>query len=124
VSCAFFRAPLQLASQVAAGEEKCTKLEFTEKKEEWLQHDPANTLIVKWLNEPTQILRAGTNYGYLSSFTTHNCRTPGGHQKVIEAFANIYRNFCTNINCNLEEYNLPRNVRFPKWKMEFVEWHL
>ena len=93
-----------LASQVATGEENALRIRVYGEKGgiEWLQHDP-NTLIVKWLNEPTQILRAGTNYGYLSSFTTHNCRTPGGHPEgYIEAFANIYRNFALTLNCNLE----------------------
>jgi hypothetical protein len=48
---------------------------------------------VRWLNEPAQILRVGSNYSHLSSFA-HNCRTPGGHPEgYLEAFANIYRNF-------------------------------
>jgi predicted dehydrogenase len=93
-----------MASQVAAGEENALKIRIYGEKGaiEWLQHDP-NTLLVKWLNEPTQILRAGTNNGYLSSFATHNCRTPGGHPEgYIEAFANIYRNFALTLNCKLE----------------------
>jgi predicted dehydrogenase len=93
-----------MASQVATGEENALKIRIYGEKGgiQWLQHEP-NTLIVKWLNEPTQILRAGTNYVYLSSFATHNCRTPGGHPEgYIEAFANIYRNFVLTLNCKLE----------------------
>lgn len=93
-----------MASQVAAGEENALKIRvFGEKGGiEWFQHDP-NTLIVKWLEEPMQILRAGSNYGHLSSFATHNCRTPGGHPEgYLEAFANIYRNFALTLGCKLD----------------------
>lgn len=85
-----------MASQVAAGEENALKIRVYGEKGglEWAQHEP-NTLIVKWLDEPTQILRAGGNYaGRLSSYALHNCRTPGGHPEgYLEAFANLYRNF-------------------------------
>jgi predicted dehydrogenase len=93
-----------MASQVAAGEENALKIRVYGEKGglEWLQHDP-NTLIVKWLNEPTQIVRAGSNYNNLSSFATHNCRTPGGHPEgYLEAFANIYRNFALTLSSKLE----------------------
>ena len=93
-----------MASQVAAGEENALKIRVYGEKGgiEWFQHDP-NTLIVKWLEEPMQILRAGSNYGHLSSFATHNCRTPGGHPEgYLEAFANIYRNFALTLGCKLD----------------------
>lgn len=94
-----------IASQVAAGEENALKIRVYGEKGgiEWFQHDP-NTLMVRWLNEPAQILRAGSNYGdYLSSFAIHNCRTPGGHPEgYLEAFANIYRNFALTLGCKLE----------------------
>ena len=93
-----------MASQVAAGEENALKIRVYGENGgiEWLQHDP-NTLKVRWLNEPTQILRAGSNYSHLSSFATHNCRTPGGHPEgYLEAFANIYRNFALTLGCKLE----------------------
>ncbi len=93
-----------MASQVAAGEENALKIRVYGEKGgiEWLQHDP-NTLLVKWLNDPTQILRAGSNYSQLSSFATHNCRTPGGHPEgYLEAFANIYRNFALTLLSKLE----------------------
>jgi predicted dehydrogenase len=93
-----------MASQVAAGEENALRIRVYGEKGgiEWLQHDP-NTLIVRWLEEPAQILRAGSNYAHLSSFATHNCRTPGGHPEgYLEAFANIYRNFALTLGCKLD----------------------
>lgn len=84
-----------LATQVAAGEENALKIRVYGERGglEWQQMEP-NTLLVKWLDKPTEILRAGSNYGNLSPFATANCRTPGGHPEgYLEAFANIYRNF-------------------------------
>jgi predicted dehydrogenase len=94
-----------MASQVAAGEENALKIRIYGERGglEWAQHEP-NTLIVKWLDQPTQILRAGANYtGVLSSFATHNCRTPGGHPEgYLEAFGNIYRNFALTLSARLD----------------------
>jgi len=94
-----------MASQVAAGEENALKIRVYGEKGglEWAQHEP-NTLLVKWLDQPTQILRAGGNYGdRLSSFATHNCRTPGGHPEgYLEAFANIYRNFALTLSAHID----------------------
>jgi predicted dehydrogenase len=105
-----------MASQVAAGEENALKIRVYGEKGglEWLQHDP-NTLIIKWLNEPTQILKAGSNYNNLSSFATHNCRTPGGHPEgYLEAFANIYRNFALTLSSKLEgKVPSPEMLDFP-----------
>ncbi len=85
-----------IASQVAAGEENPLKIRIYGEKGgiEWAQQEP-NTLLIKWLDAPAQTLRAGSNYSdRLSSFATHNCRTPGGHPEgYLEAFANLYRNF-------------------------------
>ncbi|MEI9910189.1 MAG: Gfo/Idh/MocA family oxidoreductase [Bacteroidota bacterium] len=94
-----------MASQVAAGEENALKIRIYGEKGgiEWAQHEP-NTLLVKWLDQPTQILRAGGNYGdRLSSYATHNCRTPGGHPEgYLEAFGNIYRNFALTLLAKLD----------------------
>jgi predicted dehydrogenase len=94
-----------MASQVAAGEENNLKIRIYGEKGgiEWAQQEP-NTLYVKWLDEPAQILRAGANYtNALSSFATSNCRTPGGHPEgYLEAFANIYRNFSLTLLSKLE----------------------
>lgn len=94
-----------MASQVAAGEENGIKIRVYGEKGglEWAQHEP-NTMLVKWLDQPTQIYRAGGNYGdRLSSFATHNSRTPGGHPEgYLEAFANIYRNFALTLGAKMD----------------------
>ena len=94
-----------MASQVAAGEENALKIRVYGEKGgiEWAQQEP-NTLLVKWLDQPAQILRAGGNYGdRLSSFATHNCRTPGGHPEgYLEAFGNIYRNFALTLSARID----------------------
>jgi predicted dehydrogenase len=93
-----------MASQVAAGEENALKIRIYGEKGgiEWAQMEP-NTLIVKWLDQPAQILRAGGNYSdRLSSYATLNCRTPGGHPEgYLEAFGNIYRNFALTLMAKL-----------------------
>jgi predicted dehydrogenase len=94
-----------MASQVAAGEENALKIRVYGEKGgiEWAQQEP-NTLIVKWLDQPTQLLRAGGNFGdRLSSFAVKNCRTPAGHPEgYLEAFANIYKNFALTLSARLE----------------------
>lgn len=94
-----------MASQVAAGEENALKIRVYGEKGglEWAQMEP-NTLLVKWLEAPMQILRAGANYtDRLSSFATSNCRTPGGHPEgYLEAFANIYKNFTATLQAKLD----------------------
>lgn len=93
-----------MASQVAAGEENALRLRIYGEKGgiEWNQMEP-NTLLVKWLDAPAQILRAGSNYtNTLSSFATKNARTPGGHPEgYLEAFANIYKNFALTLSAKL-----------------------
>jgi predicted dehydrogenase len=82
-----------MATQVAAGEENNIKIRVYGETGgiEWKQED-ANSLLVKWLDKPVEIYRAGT--GYLSAVAAHNCRTPAGHPEgYLEAFANLYRNF-------------------------------
>ena len=93
-----------MASQVAAGEENSLKIRVYGEKGgiEWNQMEP-NTIILKWLDAPAQILRAGSNYGNLSPFMTSNCRTPGGHPEgYLEAFANIYKNFALTLMSDLK----------------------
>ena len=93
-----------IASQIAAGEENNLRIKVYGEKGgiEWSQQEP-NTLWVKWLDQPMQVLRAGSNYGaHLSSFATHNARTPGGHPEgYLEAFGNIYRNFALSLSARL-----------------------
>jgi predicted dehydrogenase len=106
-----------MASQVAAGEENALKIRIYGEKGglEWAQHDP-NTLLVKWLDAPTQILRAGGNYGdRLSKYAIHNSRTPGGHPEgYLEAFANIYRNFALTLSAKMDGTEpTPEMLDFP-----------
>jgi predicted dehydrogenase len=106
-----------MASQVAAGEENALKIRVYGEKGglEWAQHDP-NTLLVKWLDAPTQILRAGGNYGdRLSKYAIHNSRTPGGHPEgYLEAFANIYRNFALTLSAKMDGTTpTPEMLDFP-----------
>lgn len=83
------------ATQIAAGEENNIKIRvYGEKGGVVWQQDDANTLLVKWLDKPAEIIRTGGNYPYLNSYALHNTRTPGGHPEgYLEAFANHYRNF-------------------------------
>jgi len=94
-----------VASQIAAGEENNLTLRIYGEKGsvEWAQMEP-NTLLVKWLDQPAQILRAGNNYpNILSKAALDNCRTPGGHPEgYLEAFANIYKNFAHTLLAKLE----------------------
>lgn len=106
-----------IASQIAAGEENNLTLRIYGEKGsiEWAQMEP-NTLIVKWLDEPAQILRAGSNYPYLDKFAKDNCRTPGGHPEgYLEAFGNIYKNFALTLLSKLEgKAPTPEMLDFPK----------
>jgi predicted dehydrogenase len=90
-----------IASQVAAGEENAIRLRVYGEKGgiDWCQVD-SNTLLVKWLDKPTEIYRTGS--GYVGSFAAHNTRVPAGHPEgYLEAFANIYRNFSLTLNAKL-----------------------
>lgn len=89
------------ASQVAAGEENALKIRVYGEKGglEWHQMEP-NTLMVKWLDQPAQVYRAGQ--AYLSDAAKHNTRVPGGHPEgYLEAFANIYRNFALTLSAKI-----------------------
>jgi predicted dehydrogenase len=103
-----------MASQVAAGEENALKIRVYGEKGgvEWFQHEP-NSLIVKWLEAPTQILRAGS--AHLYKVASHNCRTPAGHPEgYLEAFANIYRNFALTLGCKMDGTTpTPEMLDFP-----------
>ncbi len=95
------------ATQIAAGEENNFTIRVYGEKGgiEWRQHDP-NTLLLKMLDQPVQILRAGSNYSNLSEITRWNLRLPGGHPEgYIEAFANIYKNMAYAIK--QRKKNLP-----------------
>ena len=103
-----------MATQIAAGEENAIKIRVYGEKGglEWFQHEP-NTLIVKWTDQPTQILRVGTSMN--SDIAAHNTRTPGGHPEgYLEAFANIYRNFALTVMAKMDgEQPSPEMLDFP-----------
>jgi predicted dehydrogenase len=102
------------ASQVAAGEENALKIRVYGEKGglEWAQQEP-NTLLVKWLDQPPQVYRAGTPW--LSSYAKHNTRTPAGHPEgYLEAFANLYRNFAQTLSARLDGVTpSPESLDFP-----------
>ena len=91
-----------MATQIAAGEENNVKIRvYCEKGGlEWKQED-ANTLLVKWLDKPTEIYRTGGAYN--TSFAAHNTRIPAGHPEgYLEAFGNLYRNFALTIRAKID----------------------
>ncbi|MBS1564943.1 MAG: Gfo/Idh/MocA family oxidoreductase [Bacteroidetes bacterium] len=102
------------ATQVAAGEENNVKIRVYGEKGgiEWQQED-ANTLRLKWLDKPMEILRTGT--GYVSSYAKHNTRTPAGHPEgYLEAFANLYRNFALCVQARIKgEQPQPEWLDYP-----------
>ncbi len=103
-----------MASQVAAGEENALKIRIYGEKGgiEWAQMEP-NTLLVKWLDQPTQILRGGTN-GFLHQDALFNFRTPAGHPEgYLEAFANLYRNFALTLTARIDGTAVPPVLDFP-----------
>ncbi len=74
---------------------------------EWHQKEP-NTMILKWLNQPTQIYR--TANGYLGANAKAATRVPPAHPEgYLEAFANIYKNFSSAIRARIEKRKLPKD---------------
>jgi predicted dehydrogenase len=102
-----------IASQMAAGEENALKIRIYGEKGgmEWAQMEP-NSLVIKWIDKPMQVIRAGTRYtDLLSEDALHNCRTPGGHPEgYLEAFANLYRNFALTLSARLENITPPKEA--------------
>lgn len=108
-ACAFMRfdagfTGLLQATQIATGEENNIRLRVYGDKGglEWRQMEP-NTLYMKWIDRPTEEIRVGNGFGWLTDFTKHNTRVPGGHPEgFIESFANIYRNFALTVRARTE----------------------
>ncbi len=91
-----------MATQIAAGEENNVKIRVYGEKGgiEW-KHEDANTLLVKWLDKPTEIYRTGGVYN--SSFAAHNTRVPAGHPEgFLEAFGNLYKNFALTVRAKID----------------------
>lgn len=106
-----------MATQVAAGEENNLNIRVYGEKGglEWKQEEP-NTLVVKWLDKPKEIVRAG--WGYLSDVARKNSRTPSGHPEgYLEAFANIYMSFARA----LRDYKPGKKINPAKYDFPDVE---
>ncbi len=90
-----------MASQISAGKENDLRIKIYGELGglEWAQMEP-NSLVVQWLDKPTQIYRTG-GPDICSQATAHT-RLPAGHPEgYIEAFANIYRNVAYCIQARL-----------------------
>lgn len=102
------------ASQISAGEENPLHIRVYGEKGglEWEQEEP-NSLIVKWIDRPKEIIRTGV--GRLSNAAKFNIRLPAGHPEgFIEAFANIYRNFALTVRCRMQGIKpKPEYLDFP-----------
>lgn len=99
-----------VASQVAAGEENALKIRVYGEKGglEWAQQEP-NTLLIKWLDQPAQVYRAGTPW--LLPIAKFNTRTPAGHPEgYLEAFANLYRCFALTLSARLDGTTPPKEA--------------
>lgn len=103
-----------MATQIAAGEENAIRIRIYGDKGglDWEQMEP-NTLTIKWLGQPMQVLRVGTSLD--SAVAAHNTRVPGGHPEgYLEAFANIYRNFSLTVRAKANgEQPSPEMLDFP-----------
>ncbi len=87
------------ASQIAVGEANGVNIRVYGEKASmrWVQMDP-NRLIIKSGGNREEIIHIGGNQPDLGQAALWNIRTPGGHPEgFIEAFANIYRNFCLTV---------------------------
>lgn len=102
------------ASQIAVGEENNIRLRVYGEKGgiDWSQQEP-NSMLVRWLDKPTEIRRTGVGTQYPS--TQHAIRVPAGHPEgFIEAFANIYKNVALAINdLNEKRKPDPLHLDFP-----------
>ena len=103
-----------MATQIAAGEENNIRIRVYGELGglEWQQAD-ANTLLLKWLDKPTEIYRTGA--GYNGFYARHNTRTPPGHPEgYLEAFANLYRNVGECILADMEGRTpSPESIDYP-----------
>ncbi|MEL6943015.1 MAG: Gfo/Idh/MocA family oxidoreductase [Bacteroidota bacterium] len=90
------------ASQICAGEENNLNIRVygTKAGLQWFQMEP-NTLYVKWLDKPLEVLRTGVGDLYPSAQA--HTRIPAGHPEgYLEAFASIYRNFAHCVRAHIE----------------------
>lgn len=87
---------VMLSSQISTGDENNLRIRVYGEKAslEWSQLEP-NSL---WFKQPDSAQLIRTGVGKLAPCAQQATRTPAGHPEgYIEAFANIYRNFCQQI---------------------------
>jgi predicted dehydrogenase len=113
-------------SQIAIGEENNLNIRVfgDQASLEWRQEEP-DTLLVKWPDRPTQILRRGN--AYLSEAARQATRIPPGHPEgYLESFGNLYREAFRAIKAEVEGRAMPENLDFPTIEdgvegMRFIE---
>lgn len=115
------------ATQVAAGEENNLRIRVYGEQGgiEWQQAD-ANSLVLRMIDAPVQVLRTGSSY--LDPIAAANARTPPGHPEgYLEAFANIYTAFYQAVRdherdpgIDVRDYDFP-NVDDGLHGMAFVD---
>ena len=87
------------ASQVCTGDINALTISVycEEAGVHWRQEEP-NTLTLKRQNKPAEILTVGVNRPYLAPEASAASRLPAGHPEgYLEAFANIYRAFASDV---------------------------
>ena len=90
-------------SQIAAGDRNDLQLHLYGEKGglHWWQENP-NRLELNWVGKPSQTLHAAADY--LAPSTRLDFRLPMGHPEgLIEAFANIYRDFATAVRARFSD---------------------
>ena len=98
------------ASQISVGEENNITIRVYGETGglEWHQQEP-NSFIHRPINKPMQIIRAGDTDN-LCALAVKNTRLPSGHPEgLIEAFANIYRNFAEAVRAKNEGLEIQTN---------------
>jgi predicted dehydrogenase len=113
-------------SQIAIGEENNLNIRVfgDQASLEWRQEEP-DTLLIKWPDRPTQILRRGN--AYLSEAAIRAARIPPGHPEgYLESFGNLYREAFRAITAEIDGRVMPENLDFPTIEdgvegMRFVE---
>ncbi len=113
-------------SQIAAGDRNDLQLHLYGEKGglHWWQENP-NHLDLSWVGKPSQTLHAGGDY--LSPSVRADFRLPVGHPEgLVEAFANIYRDFATAVRARFSDPSaqlseLVPGIREGVRSMSFVE---
>ena len=106
-----------VATQVASGQENNLSIKVYGDKGglEWRQEEP-NTLVVRSLDKPKEIYRAGM--GYLSEAAKKAARVPSGHPEgYLEAFANVYQAFAAAVR----DYKPGKKINAAKYDFPDVE---